>query len=47
MPRTGLRVPSGGVPSEAEVISQYYAWYRAWMGITAQGLPAGQRPGTA
>jgi Rieske 2Fe-2S family protein len=24
------------VPSEVEVISQYYAWYRALMGITAK-----------
>jgi hypothetical protein len=29
------------VPSEAQVISQYYAWYRALMGITAKGRPAG------
>ena len=30
------------VPSETEVISQYYAWYRALMGITAKGrLPGG------
>ena len=33
------------VPSEAEVISQYYAWYRALMGITADETPAGRRPG--
>lgn len=29
------------VPSEAEVISQYYAWDRALMDITANGHPAG------
>ena len=30
------------VPSEVLVISQYYAWYRALMGITADGrLPGG------
>jgi Rieske 2Fe-2S family protein len=29
------------VPSEAEVISQYYAWYRALMGITLKGRPSG------
>jgi Rieske 2Fe-2S family protein len=29
------------VPSEAVVISQYYAWYRALMGITADGRPPG------
>jgi glycine/D-amino acid oxidase-like deaminating enzyme len=33
------------VPSEAEVISQYYAWYRALMGITAKSrLPGGGPP---
>jgi Rieske 2Fe-2S family protein len=31
------------VPSEAEVISQYYAWYRALMGITLKGRPAAPR----
>ena len=29
------------VPSEAEVISQYYAWYRALMGITVKGRTGG------
>ena len=32
------------VPSEAEVISQYYAWYRALMGITADERPPGGDP---
>jgi Rieske 2Fe-2S family protein len=32
------------VPSEALVISQYYAWYRALMGITADGRPPGGDP---
>ena len=32
------------VPSEAPVISQYYAWYRALMGITADGRPPGGDP---
>jgi phenylpropionate dioxygenase-like ring-hydroxylating dioxygenase large terminal subunit len=32
------------VPSEAEVISQYYAWYRSLMGITADGRPPGGGP---
>jgi hypothetical protein len=32
------------VPSEAEVISQYYAWYRALMGITADERRAGGDP---
>jgi hypothetical protein len=31
------------VPSEAEVISQYYGWYRALMGITLKGRPAAPR----
>jgi len=33
----------GGVllPSEAEVISRYDAWYRALMGITASSRPPG------
>jgi len=36
----------GGVlaRSEAEVISQYYAWHRALMGITADGRPPGGDP---
>jgi hypothetical protein len=32
------------VPSEAEVISQYYAWYRAMMGITVSDRPLGGGP---
>jgi hypothetical protein len=32
------------VPSEAEVISQYYAWYRTRMGITATGRSPGGDP---
>jgi len=32
------------VPSEALVISQYYAWYRALMGITADVRPPGGDP---
>ena len=32
------------VPSEAEVISQYYAWYRGLMGITADERPPGGDP---
>jgi len=44
-PNMSSRAYRGGgvlVPSEAEVISQYYAWYRTLMGITASGrLPGG------
>ena len=32
------------VPSEALVISQFYAWYRALMGITADVRPPGGDP---
>jgi hypothetical protein len=32
------------VPSEVEVISQYYAWYRTLMGITANGGRPGVDP---
>jgi hypothetical protein len=34
----------GHSPREAEVISPYYAWYRALMGITADDRPPGGDP---
>jgi len=46
-PNMSSRAYRGGgvlVPSEAEVISQYYAWYHALMGITANGRPPGGDP---
>jgi Rieske 2Fe-2S family protein len=46
-PNMSSRAYRGGgvlVPSEAEVISQYYAWYRALMGITASGRPPSGDP---
>jgi glycine betaine catabolism A len=45
-PNMNSRAYRGGVlvPSEAEVISQYYAWYRALMGITADERRAGGDP---
>jgi len=46
-PNMSSRAYRGGgvlVPSEAEVISQYYAWHRTLMGITASGRRAGGDP---
>ncbi|HEY4850267.1 MAG TPA: SRPBCC family protein [Streptosporangiaceae bacterium] len=46
-PNMSSRAYRGGgvlVPSEAEVISQYYVWYRALMGITANGGRPGGDP---
>jgi Rieske 2Fe-2S family protein len=43
-PNMSSRAYRGGgvlVPSEQAVISQYYAWYRGLMGITANGRAAG------
>ena len=44
MSSRAYRVGGVLVPSEAKVISQYYAWYRALMGITASGRPPGGDP---
>lgn len=47
LPNMSSRAYRGGsvpVLSEAEVISRYYAWYRALMGITASSRPPGSVP---